>query len=62
MSILSILEAVFGIAEPIILAHIHDPKTQQVATTVVTTVNALTSAVDAHNTKVAATPPTPTVS
>jgi hypothetical protein len=60
-SIIALIEGIIGVAQPIIAAHIHNPKTQQVEATILTTLEGAGQIVAAVNTKAAAaaTPPVP---
>jgi hypothetical protein len=57
-NIIALIESIIGVAQPIIAAHIHNPKTQQVEATILTTVEGAAQIVAGVNAKAAAaTPP-----
>jgi hypothetical protein len=57
-SIIALIEGIVGAAQPIIAAHIHNPKTQQIEATILTTVEGAAQIVAGVNAKAAATPAT----
>jgi hypothetical protein len=58
-SIIALIEGIIGVAQPIVAAHIHNPKSQQIEATILTTLEGAGQIVAAVNTKAAATPPVP---
>jgi hypothetical protein len=57
-SIIALVEGIIGVAQPIIAAHLHNPKSQQIEATILTTVEGVSQIVAGVNAKAAAaTPP-----